>query len=110
MSPRQKKPRICGCTIKGDAFKPKGISMKELEKVELFMDELETLRLCDSLGMTQQEAGQEMGISRGTVQRILTSARRKVADALSGCKAIILNETHCREIAQDNGKNSRRNK
>lgn len=104
MSPRHKKTRICGCTVKGGAFKPKGIPLKDLESIELYMDELETLRLCDSLGMTQHEAGLEMGISRGTVQRILTSARRKVADALSGCKAIILDEPHDKDRPQEKEK------
>lgn len=34
-------------------------------------------------GLFQEEAGERMGISRGTVQRILTSARRKTAAALA---------------------------
>lgn len=95
MSPRNKKPRTCGCSTKGGAFKPSGIPMSELEKVDILLDELEALRLCDSLSMTQQEAGRKMGISRGTVQRILSSARKKVADALSGCKAIVLEDRGC---------------
>lgn len=108
MSPRHKKPRTCGCNIKGGAYKPKGIPLKDLEKVEIFLDELEALRLCDSLAFTQEEAGREMGISRGTVQRILSSARHKVADALSGCKAIILEERVCGNTALDREEQSRR--
>jgi len=95
MSPRHKKPRNYGCNIKGGTYKPAGIPLKSLDKVELFLDELEALRLCDSLSMTQDEAGRKMGISRGTVQRILSSARQKVAEALSGCKAIILENRVC---------------
>lgn len=71
--------------------------MSELEKITLFIDELETLKLCDHDGLTQEEAGQRMGISRGTVQRLLASARRKVAAALSGCKALILEKTFCKQ-------------
>ncbi len=52
------------------------------------MDELEALSLCDRDGLTQEEAGRKMGVSRGTVQRTLMSARNKVADALAGGKAI----------------------
>jgi len=101
MSPRYKKPRTCGCAIKGGVYKPTGIPLRELEKIEIFLDELEALRLCDSRSLTQEEAGREMGISRGTVQRILSSARQKVATALSGCKAIILQERICGDKAAD---------
>jgi predicted DNA-binding protein (UPF0251 family) len=54
------------------------------------LDELEALRLCDLLGLSQEEAGARMGISRGTVQRLLASARAKVADALVHGKALVL--------------------
>ncbi len=97
MSPRYKKPRTCGCSFKGKAFKPTGVPMTELETVTLYIDELETLKLCDHDGLTQEEAGQKMGISRGTVQRLLSSARGKVAIALSECKALLLEETFCKQ-------------
>jgi len=71
--------------------------MTELETVTLYIDELETLKLCDHDGLTQEEAGQKMGISRGTVQRLLSSARGKVATALSECKALLLEETFCKQ-------------
>ncbi|MBA4373929.1 MAG: DNA-binding protein [Thermodesulfovibrio sp.] len=97
MSPRLKKPRHCGCQLKKKAYKPAGISMKDLEKIVLYKDELETLKLCDMDGLTQAQAGSSMGISRGTVQRILSSARKKVATALSGCKALVMEEIICKE-------------
>lgn len=96
MSPRMKKPRTCGCQLKGKAYKPTGIPLKELEQIVLFKDELEALKLCDMDGLTQQEAGLKMGISRGTVQRILSSGRSKVAEALSGCKALVMEKKICR--------------
>lgn len=95
MSPRHKKPRHCLCTPKGGAFKPTGMPLTALERIALYRDELEALRLCDHDGLTQEEAGRHMGVSRGTVQRILSGARRKVAEALSECKAIVLEETIC---------------
>jgi len=90
MSPRTKKPRHCGCSFRGRAFKPTGVPMGKVEKLELFMDELEALRLCDSEGLTQEEAGARMGVSRGTVQRLLASARKKTAEALSEGKALVM--------------------
>jgi predicted DNA-binding protein (UPF0251 family) len=45
--------------------------------------EVEALRLVDFEGLSQEEAGREMGISRGTVWRLLQSARKKVAQALT---------------------------
>jgi len=40
--------------------------------------------------MTQSEAGGCMGVSRGTVQRLLSEGRRKVADALVKQKALAI--------------------
>jgi predicted DNA-binding protein (UPF0251 family) len=39
--------------------------------------------------MTQEEAGQSMGVSRGTIQRIITLARKKTATALTAGHALI---------------------
>jgi len=44
--------------------------------------DVEVLRLVDLEGLSQEEAGVKMGISRGTVWRILHDARRKVIHAL----------------------------
>lgn len=93
--PRAKKPRNCSSAVKGTAYKPTGIALEKIEHVLLHLDELEAIRLCDRDGLTQEEAGTRMGVSRGTVQRILASARAKVADALSGCKAIMLERNIC---------------
>jgi uncharacterized protein len=100
LSPRYKKPRFCGCQLKGKAFKPTGIPMTDIEKIILYDDELEALKLCDLDGVTQNEAGKRMGISRGTIQRLLSSAREKVAMALSQCKAIVFEKTICKQEEQ----------
>ncbi|MBW4057256.1 MAG: DUF134 domain-containing protein [Proteobacteria bacterium] len=91
--PRPRKPRNClcphqvGCTT---LFKPAGTPLKDLEIIQLAHDELEVLHLCDGEGKTQEEAGVCMGVSRGTVQRSLADARRKVATALVGRKALAI--------------------
>lgn len=56
--------------------------------MSLARDELESLHWCDGEGQSQEEAGIRMGVSRGTVQRLLASARRKVARALVGQQAL----------------------
>lgn len=89
MSPRCKKPRNCQCKFKGKAFKPTGIPMSEVKQISLSRDELEALKLCDMDDLTQEEAGSKMGVSRGTVQRILSAGRKKVAMALTQGGAIV---------------------
>jgi len=94
MSPRPKKPRNCNCPhrLPGTTLiKPAGIPSKELQKVILELDELEALRLCDVEGLSQAEAGEQMSISRGTVQRLVTSGRYKTADAIINCRALVIN-------------------
>ena len=93
MSPRPKKKRNCQCHFQGQAFKPSGIPMTELDKLILYPDELEAVKLCDYDGLNQEQAGVQMGVSRGTIQRILASARKKIAEALSLGKALILDES-----------------
>lgn len=91
--PRPRKPYTCSCpdrlTLKA-VFKPAGTPMGMLQSVVLFHDELECLHLCDGMGKTQAEAGDCMGVSRGTVQRLLSEARRKVAEALVKQKALAI--------------------
>lgn len=55
----------------------------KLEPVYLELAELEAFRLVDLEGLSQEEAGGRMGVSRGTVWRLVQSARRKAAQALS---------------------------
>jgi len=69
-------------------FKPRAIPLSMLEEVDLNIDELESLRLCDLKDLEQEEAAKKMKISQSTLQRILVSARKKVAEALTEGKAI----------------------
>jgi predicted DNA-binding protein (UPF0251 family) len=65
--------------------------MRDIEVVEISLDEFEALRLCDYEGLDQSEAGKQMGISRGTVQRLLYRARRQVVGALLNKNALAVN-------------------
>lgn len=91
--PRPKKIRHCQGHQYGKVFKPARIPLTELNHIPLLQDELEALRLCDLQGLTQEQAGGQMGISRGTVQRILTTARSKVAQALVEGAALIMEDS-----------------
>jgi uncharacterized protein len=94
MTPRPRKPRNCECPHRppgSQVFKPAGIPLKDLDRIELDQDELEALRLCDKEGLTQAEAGVLMAVSRGTVQRLVTSGRHKLITAVVGCHALLIN-------------------
>jgi len=69
-------------------FKPRAVPLSLLEEVDLDIDELEALRLCDFKNLEQTEAAKKMKVSQSTLQRILTSAHKKVAEALIVGKAI----------------------
>jgi len=62
----------------------RGSESEEVLKVE----ELESIRLKDLLGLTQEEAARRMGVSQPTFHRILQAARRKIASALVEGKAL----------------------
>ncbi len=88
--PRRCKQRNCRRLDGNRNFKPSGIPARELEKTVLNLDEFEALRLCDYDGLSQIEAGEAMGVSRGTIQRLLISGRKKVVDVLLHSKELIL--------------------
>jgi predicted DNA-binding protein (UPF0251 family) len=67
--------------------------MSNVKRVPLSRDELEALRLCDRDDLTQAEAGLQMKVSRGTVQRILSMARKKVATALTVGGALVFEDS-----------------
>ena len=54
----------------------------------LKLEELEAIRLKDLEGLEQSECADRMEISRPTFQRILLSAREKIADSLVNGKSI----------------------
>jgi predicted DNA-binding protein (UPF0251 family) len=93
MSPRPKKARNCSCPHRRpgtEIIKPAGIPTHSIEKVKLPLDELEAMRLCDSEGLSQEKAGELMGVSRGTVQRLVANGRKKVVDTIVNCQALVI--------------------
>jgi len=71
-------------------FKPRAVPLSMLEEVDLGVDELEAIRLCDLKGLDQIKAAKRMRISQSTLGRILSSARKKVAEALVKGKSITI--------------------
>jgi predicted DNA-binding protein (UPF0251 family) len=81
---------------------PKPVAIPTPSKVERFIPqpripaspitiepaEIEALRLVDLEGLSQEQAGTEMGVSRGTVWRLIQSGRKKVAQALTEGRAL----------------------
>ena len=63
-------------------FKPRGVPMNTLKVVQLTVEETEALRLKEVEGLSQTACAKVMKTSPSTLQRILATARKKVANAL----------------------------
>ncbi len=88
--PRPPKPRCVTHSPGATYFKPRGIPMTELEETVLGLDELEAIRLVDFESLSQEDAGTRMGVSRGTIGRLLERGRCTIADALLHGKALLI--------------------
>ena len=73
-------------------FKPAGIPVRELGKIELKRDEVEAIKLSDYEGFSQAECAEKMEISQSTLYRILSSSRKKIAKAIIKGLAIKIEE------------------
>ncbi len=71
-------------------FKPAGIPGRLVEKVILTIDEYEAFRLSDNLAMSQEEAADEMEISRPTFTRLIESARKKISELIINGKMLVI--------------------
>lgn len=69
-------------------FIPSDVASENLKENILRIEEIEAIRLKDYKGFNQEECAEKMQISRQTYQRILNTAREKVADSLINGKAI----------------------
>lgn len=83
--------RIIG-NPKTSYFKPAGIRMIDIEQINLELEEFEAIRLIDYENQPQEKAAKQMQISQPTLSRILTSARKKISDAIINGKAIKINK------------------
>ncbi len=59
------------------------------DAVIINLEEYESIKLCDHLSLTQEEAAIKMGVSRPTLTRVYSTARKKVAEAFVLGKNIV---------------------
>ena len=71
-------------------FKPMGAPGRMLETISMSLDEYEAFRLSDYLGMSQEEAADEMEISRPTFTRLIETARKKVTELIINGKMLTI--------------------
>lgn len=88
------RPRKCRmvCGLPGSSgFGPLNSGYGEEQMVIMTVDEFETIRLIDGEKLTQRECGEQMQVSRTTVQAIYDEARSKLADCLIHGKKLLIN-------------------
>jgi len=95
---RPVKKRKINCNPTSYYFKPRGISLSDLDEIELAQDELESIRLADLNGLFQEDAAAKMLVSRATFGRIIVRAHKKIADAIINGKAIRISESFPQSI------------
>ena len=86
--PRPFKKKYIGFSPTVFYFKPRGVPLKELEEVVLYVDEVEALRLKDVEGLDQEKSAKKMDVSQSTFHRIITFAHKKIALAVIQGKAL----------------------
>ena len=100
--PRPCKTRRCRSLAGDRVFKPCSIPMSQLATVRLELGELEAMRLCDVENLDQASAGRRMGVSRGTIQRLLQSGRSKLLGALLEPSALVIEKgAHDEDLHSD---------
>jgi len=88
---RPRKRRCCRRYQADRIYKPQGIPFREISTTVLTLDQFEAIRLCDYDNLDQEHAGERMGISRGSIQRLLYGARKQIIDAILENNAIVIN-------------------
>lgn len=95
---RPKKTRWVTCEPGERCFRPQCRSENELKGVVLSLDEFEAMRLSYLEGYDQARIAKQMKIHQSTISRILSSANKKVTDALVNIKAIRIEGGCCTVI------------
>lgn len=79
------------CRLPKDTkFGPLGVQAGHREQIIMELGEYEVIRLIDLEGFSQEECAIQMDVSRPTIQRIYTEARKKIAESLINGKVLII--------------------
>lgn len=78
MARPEKSKRICDMP-KNKQFFCQGPAKCE-EPTVITLEEYETVRLIDHVGLTQEQCAEQMDVARTTVQRLYTNARKQIAN------------------------------
>lgn len=71
-------------------YKPPRIPMNKLQQIIISLEEFEALKLVDYENQPQRKAALSMDVSQATLNRLLKSARNKIAKGLVNGYALIL--------------------
>lgn len=85
---RPRKSRKIGVLPEYRCFAPEDV--RSPLSVIITLDEYEAIRLIDYAGCNQEEAAEQMEISRTTVTAIYESARKKIAECIIGGKTLFI--------------------
>ncbi len=87
MARPRKHKRIC----KAPEIKSFNSEENAKDVVEITVDELETVRLIDFKGLTQQACAKQMQVARSTITSIYENARYKISDSILCNKELRVN-------------------
>jgi len=85
----QKSRKVCN-PPKMKGFKPFGIPLCETENVRLTFEEYESIKLISYDMLSQEQAAEQMNVSRPTITRIYNKALKTIAKAFVEGKAIVI--------------------
>ena len=94
--PGRRRCRRVGFPPAFTSFRPVTAGSAEPDEAILSIDEFEAVRLKDLEGFDQGECAEKMDISQPTFHRLVISARKKIADALTHGKTIKIEGGHYR--------------
>ncbi|RLG87023.1 MAG: hypothetical protein DRO18_03695 [Thermoprotei archaeon] len=94
---RPPKPRFISISLGDLAFvpvRPPPPTLNSSNSIYIAPDELEALRLVYLENLSQSEAANRMGVSRGTLWRLLNDGRKKLVKAIIEGKPIVISSTY----------------
>ena len=80
--PRPKKWKKVCALPESTLYGPIDQEQRVNQMITMSVEEFETIRLIDQEGLTQEESASRMNVARGTIQRLYTEARFKLAESL----------------------------